>query len=193
MVARTEKDTATALLSPLTWGAYLTSSLPFEARVAVTAALGHDSLKELEEWWGKGRKRPRQLTLPTPLDKDGRRSAHHIFKKFFPELDTGTTDDPQGSSGKCLTVRAKKVKRGYQYQERWPDNWPDYLQFVLHKANCGTSTAIGLIAKALNIRSNNIGFVFDVHPLLLWRLVVVVPSACVVLHDLGSPRLGTLA
>jgi len=159
--ADTTTSAAETLLAPLTWGDYLVAGTALSARKDLAALVGQSGVQALEAWWAQGNRRPRKLVIPTPLSKDKRREAHHVFRQHFANLETGTADDPEGGDGKCVTVsvQRKRGKGGRQQRMEWPKAWPEYLQFVLHKANCGTASAVGLLAQALYARAGTIGCV----------------------------------
>lgn len=85
-------------------------------------------------------------------DKELRTKYHQMIKSKFPGLETST-----------ITVDGSKVikvvkKSDTKMKNRWKNEWPsgrgNYCRFVLYKENRDTMTAIGDIARFLNVNRN---------------------------------------
>ena len=84
----------------------------------------------------------------TNKSKEERKEYHTLVKKYFPILDSNTSDI-DNSDKKYIVVKVKKM--GTQNSKQWPRDRPKNLTFHLCKKNMDNNSLIGQLARAVSL------------------------------------------
>ena len=84
----------------------------------------------------------------TNKSKEERKEYHTLVKKYFPILDSNTSDI-DNSDKKYIVVKVKKM--GSQNSKQWPRDRPKNLTFHLCKKNMDNNSLIGQLARAVSL------------------------------------------